>query len=341
VQDWQNTFGRARGPDPSRRLLLGAGGALALPAAARAQGGSQGAYPSRPVQVVVTYAAGGTGDVLARLVAERIRGPLGQNVVVENRSGGTGTIGTGYVVRAVPDGHTLVFAQTSEIAIAPRFMPNLPYDPAKDLVPVALVADVTLGLVVNAASPYRSVADLLAEARRRPGGITFASSGTGTPGHFAAEVLALRGGAPMVHVPYRGGGPALADLLGGHVGFFFSGLPAAIPHVREGRLRLLAVSTARRVEASPETPTVQEGGVPDFDLSLWGGFFAPAGTPAPVVGRLNEEINRAIADPAIRGRIVQEGGIVTANTPDEFRAFTARELLKYAAVIASTGVRPE
>jgi len=323
----------------SRRAALGATGLLLT---ARAQAQNLGAgYPSRPLQFVVGYAAGGTGDVFARIVAERLRAPLGQNVVVENRSGATGTIAAQLVARAAPDGYTILLGQTPEVAIAPRFLASPTYDPVTDLVPVALVANATLGLVVNAASPIRSVVELFAEARRRPGRLTFASSGTGTPGHFAAETLALRGGVPMVHAPYRGAAPALTDLLGGHVDFFFSGLPAAIPHVREGRLRLLAVSTAKRVPAVPDTPTVQEGDVADFDFSLWTGLFAPTGTPEPVVRRLNEETNRIIAEPAVRDRIVQEGGDVVANTPEEFRTFIARELTKYAGVIAATGVKPD
>lgn len=324
----------------SRRAVLGAAGLLLPAVSATAQNLGAG-YPSRPLQFVVGYAAGGTGDVFARIVAERLRVPLGQNVVVENRSGATGTIAAQLVARSAPDGYTILLGQTPEVAIAPRFLASPTYDPLTDLLPVALVANATLGLVVNAASPVRSVAELFAEARKRPGRLTFASSGTGTPGHFGAETLALRGGVPMVHVPYRGASPALTDLLGGHVDFFFSGLPAAIPHVREGRLRLLAVSTAKRVPAVPETPTVQEEGVPDFDFSLWTGLFVPAGTPELVVRRLNEETNRIIVEPAVRARIVQEGGDVVANTPEEFRAFIARELTKYTGVIAATGVKPE
>ncbi|WP_270934548.1 Bug family tripartite tricarboxylate transporter substrate binding protein [Falsiroseomonas oryzae] len=319
-----------------RAALGGVLAALAAPSLARAQA----AWPTRPVQVIVPYAPGGTGDIFARLIAERLRPALGQNVLVENRSGASGTLGTQIVARATADGHTLLFGQTPEIAIAPRFLPNAGYNPAIDLMPIALVANASLGLVVNAASPYRSVADLLEEARRQPGRLTFASSGTGTPGHFAAEVLSLQGGR-MVHAPYRGAGPALTDLLGRHVDFFFSGLPAAIPHVRDGRLRLVAVSTARRIPAAPDTPTVQEGGVAGFDFSLWGGLFAPAVTPDAVVRRLNEETNRIIADPQIRDRLIQDGGDVVAMSPQEFRAFAEREMAKYARVIEATGVRPE
>jgi tripartite-type tricarboxylate transporter receptor subunit TctC len=297
-------------------------------------------WPARQVQVIVPYAPGGTGDVFARLVAERLRGVLGQNLVVENRSGASGTIGTNAVVRAAPDGYTLLFGQTPEIAIARNFLPDVPYDPASDLAPVALVGNAALALVVNASSPYRTVQELIAGAQARPGSLTFASAGTGTPGHFAAETLARRGGAPMVHVPYRGAGPALTDLLGGHVGFFFSGMPAAAPHVREGRLRQLAVSTARRMPSAPETPTVQEGGIAEFDFSLWGGFFAPASTPAAIIGRLNREVNEILRDAAIRDRLVAEGADVRETTPDQFADFVRSEVTKYGRIIAETGVKP-
>ncbi|HEY4254629.1 MAG TPA: tripartite tricarboxylate transporter substrate binding protein [Roseomonas sp.] len=320
----------------SRRGTMAA--ALAL-AAGRA--GAQPAWPSRSIQVILPYAPGGTGDVFARLVADRLRGALGQAVVVENRSGASGVIGTQAAVRALPDGHTLLFGQTSEIAIAKTFLPNVGFDAERELAPVALVGNAALALCVNAASPYRSVGDLAAAARAQPGGLTFASSGTGTPGHFAAELLALRAGARMVHVPYRGGGPALVDLLGGHVEFFFSGMPAAIPHARDGKLRILAVSTARRMPGAPEIPTVQESGIADFDLSLWGGFFAPAATPAAVVQRLNAEVNRLLEDPAVRDRLVQEGAEVRILSTAEFGAFVRAEIAKYAEVIRATGVRPD
>lgn len=320
----------------TRRAALGA---TALLAAGTAR--AQPAWPSRSVLVIVPYAPGGTGDVFARLLSERLRAALGQAVVIENRSGASGTIGTQSVVRAQPDGHTLLFGQAPEIAIAKSFLPNTGYDAERDLLPVALVGNAALALCVNAASPYRNVGDIVAAARARRGSVTFASSGGGTPGHFAAEVLSLRAGGGMVHVPYRGGGPALIDLLGGHVDFFFSGMPGAVPHAREGKLRIIAVSTARRIPGAPEIPTVQEGGIADFDLSLWGGFFAPAATPAAVVQRLNAEVNKLLEDAAIRDRLVQEGAEVRALSPAEFGTFVRAEIAKYAEVIRVTGVRPD
>jgi tripartite-type tricarboxylate transporter receptor subunit TctC len=320
-------------PSLTRRALLAT--TLAAPALA------QGSYPSAPLRVVVGYAPGGTGDVMIRMVADRIRPLLGQPMVIENRSGAAGAIGAQAVIRAAPDGHTLFMGHTPEMAIARSFLATQPFDAERDLAPVVLVGVATLALVVHADSPWHSVQDLMAAARARPGTISFASPGNGSPAHFAGEVLALRAGAPMVHVPYRGGGPALVDVLAGQVGFFFSGLPSAIQHVRSGRLRLLAVSTARRSPGVPETPTVQEAGVPEFDFSLWGGLFAPAATPPDLIDRVNREVNAVLADPQLRERFSQEGADILPNTPGEFAAFVRQEAVRYAAVIAATGVKPE
>jgi tripartite-type tricarboxylate transporter receptor subunit TctC len=322
------------GHTPSRRAVVTAMAGLMAPALARAQ-------PAAPIRILVGYAPGGTGDVMVRIVAERLRARFGHNIVIENRSGAAGTIAAQAVARAAPDGLTLLLGQTSEVAIGKTFTPAMmPYDPEKDLLPVVLIGNATLGLVVNEASPYRSVAELAAAARSKPGGVTYASSGTGTPGHFCGVVLGQMAGGSMVHVPYRGAGPALVDLLARQTDLFFSGLPAAIPHVREGRLRLLAVSTARRSGGAPETPTVAES-FPGFDFSLWGGLFAPAGTPAEIVGRLNRQVNEVLAEPAVRDRLQQEGAEVIPNTPEEFGSFVRAEVAKYARVIQETGVKPD
>ncbi len=312
---------------------------LALAAAFGAQ--AEPAWPAKPIRVIVAYAPGGTGDVFARLIVERLRGPLGQAIVVENRPGASGAIGTALVAKAPPDGYTLLFGQTPEIAINQSVVKNLDHDPSKDLVPVVLVGNAALALVVNANSPYHTVQDLIAAARQDPGRLAFATAGTATPGHIAAETLALRGQAPTIHAPYKGAGPALTDLLGNHVAFFFSGMPAVFPHVKSGKLRLLAVSTARRAAGAPDTPTVEESGIQGFDFSLWGGVFAPARTPAAIVTRLNREVNRILAEQAVRDRLVQEGATVTANTPEQFAAFVRREVDKYAQVIAQTGIKAE
>jgi tripartite-type tricarboxylate transporter receptor subunit TctC len=245
--------------------------AAALPAWAQT-------FPSRPVHLVVSYAPGGTGDIVARLISDKLAAALGQTVVVENRAGASGSIGAQSVVSAAPDGHTLLVGQPAEVAINQHWIKGLGYDPINDLRPVALATVVPLALVIPAAAPYSTVTDMLRASKGR--GLSFASAGTGTPGHFAGELLKLKTGSNLTHVPYKGAGPALNDLLGNHVDFFFSGFPAAWAQVKAGKLKLIAVSPAKRSPAAPDVPTVAEAsGIADFDISLWQGVFAPRATP--------------------------------------------------------------
>src|SRR6195256_6565979 len=297
-------------------------------------------YPSRPVHLVVAYAPGGTGDIVARLISDKLAAALGQSVVVENRPGASGAIGTQSVVSAAPDGHTLLVGQTAEVAINQNWIKGLAYDPDKDLQPIALATIVPLALVVPGAAPYATVPTMLAASARKE--LTFASSGTGTPGHFAGELLKLRTKTNMAHVPYKGAGPALNDLLGGHVDFFFSGFPAAVAQVKAEKLKLLAVSTAKRSPAAPDVPTIAEAsGIADFDLSLWQGIFAPRGTPKDVVIRLNAEINTIVTQPDFRARLRDEGADVTPMTVEQFTAFVQAESRKYLTIIQQSGVKPE
>jgi tripartite-type tricarboxylate transporter receptor subunit TctC len=246
--------------------------------AAAALGGAAPAsaqpYPSRTVTVIVPFSPGGTGDIVARVISEKLGATLGQSIVVENRAGAAGTLGTRAVVAAAPDGHTLLLGQTGEIAIAPHWSKSAGYDANRDLQPIALATVVPLALVAPGKAPYATVAEMLKAATGR--GLSFASAGAGTPGHFAGEVLKHRSKANLAHVPYKGAGPTLNDLLGGHIDFFFSGFPAAIPYVQAGKLTLLAVSTSKRSGVAPDVPTVAEAaGIADFDIALWQGFFAP------------------------------------------------------------------
>jgi tripartite-type tricarboxylate transporter receptor subunit TctC len=297
-------------------------------------------FPSRTVHLVVPYAAGGTGDIVARLISDKLAAALGQNVVVENRAGASGSIGTQSVVSAAPDGHTLLVGQTAEVAINQHWIKGLAYDPEKDLQPVALATIVPLALVVPASAPYSTVAEMLKAASSRA--LTFASAGTGTPGHFAGEFLKLRTNSNMTHVPYKGAAPALNDLLGGHVDFFFSGFPAAAAQVKAGTLKLIAVSTAKRSPAAIDVPTVAEAsGLADFDVSLWQGIFAPRATPKDVVARLNAEINRVVLAPDIKAKLRDEGADVNPMTIDAFTAFVKAESDKYLIIIRQSGVKPE
>jgi tripartite-type tricarboxylate transporter receptor subunit TctC len=258
-------------------------------------------------------------------------------VVVENRPGASGAIGTQSVASATPDGHTLLLGQPAEVAINPHWIRGLPYDPDRDLQPVALVTVVPLALVVPADATYSTVAEMVAVAQKIP--LTFASAGTGTPGHLAGELLKLRTHANMTHVPYKGAGPALNDLLGGHVDFFFSGFPAAFAQVKAGSLKLLAVSTAKRSPAAPQVPTVAETpGLADFDIGLWQGIFVPRATPKDVVSRLNTEINRIAALGDLQARLRDDGADVRTMSVEGFSAFVKTESEKYLAIIKQSGL---
>ena len=296
-------------------------------------------YPSRTVRLVVPYAAGGTGDIVARVLSDRLGAALGQTVVVENRPGASGAIGSRAVATAAPDGHTILVGQTGEMAINQHWNKALGYDPDKDLVPVALATVVPLALVVPGKASYSTVAEMIAASKTR--GLAFASAGAATPGHFAGEVLKLKTKSNMTHVPYNGAGPALNDLLGAHVDLFFSGFPAAFPHVQAGKLKLLAVSSARRSGVAPQVPTVAEAsGIADFDISLWQGFFAPRGTPQEVVARLHTEINRLLNQPEVKAKLLAAGADVRAISIEEFAAFSRSESTKFLQIIKDANLKP-
>lgn len=322
-------------------MNLKSGFAAVLLALSAIAPGSAQTYPSQTIKIVVAYAPGGTGDIVARLIAVQLQSALGQNVVVENRPGATGVIGTQSVVSAPADGHTLLLGQTGEIAINQHWVANISYDPQKDLQPVALASVVPLALVVPAKAPYSTMADL---AKALSGGqaLTFASAGIGTPGQFAGEFLKLRTKANLTHVPYKGAGPALNDLVGGHVDMYFPGFPAAAPHLKSGTLKVLAVSSSQRTGAAPDVPTVAESiKDPNFDLTLWQGFFAPKGTPKAVVDKLNTEINKILASPGVKAKLLEAGADVRSGTVEQFAAFTKSESDKYLQIIKESGVKPE
>jgi tripartite-type tricarboxylate transporter receptor subunit TctC len=290
-------------------------------------------YPDRRVSFIVGYEPGGTGDAVGRIIVRGLSETLGLPMVVENRAGASGSIAAQGVARASPDGYTILVGQSAEIAINQHYMGGLSYEPEKELVPIALGGIVPLGLVVPARSPFASLAELL-KAANKSKGLLFASAGPGTPGHFAGELLRQKTNGNMTHVPYKGAGPALNDLLGSHVDLYFSGLPAALPLWRSGQVKLLAVSSAERAASSPDTPTVAEAAnIPGFDITLWVGFFAPRGTPAEVVTRLNQAINAVLALPETKERLGDLGVEVRSLSPAELAAFVKAESAKYAQII--------
>ncbi|MGN6572148.1 MAG: Bug family tripartite tricarboxylate transporter substrate binding protein [Pseudolabrys sp.] len=296
-------------------------------------------FPDRPIHMIVAYSPGGTGDVIARIVSEKLGERLHQAIVVENRAGASGAIGARYVAGSAPDGYTLLVGQTAEISINQNLFDNLGYDPDKDLIPIALAGVVPLALTVPASAPYSTLADFV-KVIKSGKEVTFASAGTGTPGDFAGELLKLRLKGNMVHVPYKGAGPALNDLLGNHVDMYFPGFPAVMQHMKGGTLKILAASTATRVRVAPDIPTVAEvTGIKEFDFSLWAGIFAPKGTPAKIVEALNAAFNDTLKDPQIGGRLSDTGAQVTPMTTGQFSAFVHAETDKYQKIIQETGVK--
>jgi tripartite-type tricarboxylate transporter receptor subunit TctC len=317
-----------------RTLLIA--GALALPAAALAQ-----AFPAKPVRIILGYSTGGTADNLGRVVAERLGARLGQGVVIENRPGASGNIAALAVAKAAPDGYTLLFGNTAEMAINKHLMKNMGFNPDADFAAIALIHNVPLGLIVSAKSTYATLKDLLDQARAAPGRLSFANSGNGSPAHLASEMLMSRAGAKLVQIPYKGAAPAMIDLIGGRVDAYFLGVPAVMPHVKSGNVRLLAVSTAKRAAVAPEVPAVAELGVAGFDFSLWGGIFAPAATPREIVSRLNREIVQVLTQPEMKAQLAREGSEVVETTPESFARFVHSESRKYGDILREIDFKTE
>ena len=307
---------------------------LSLPASAQP-------FPSKTIHLIVAYAPGGTGDVVARIIADKLGPALGQTVVVENRAGASGAIGATAVVNAPPDGHTLLVGQTAEIAVNQYWIKGLTYDP-KDLQPVALATVVPLALAIPGGAPYATMAEMLKAMKESGKQFSFASAGTGTPGHLAGEYLSAKLPGKLVHVPYKGAGPALNDIIGGHVDMYFPGFPPVMPMMKAGTVKVLAVSSGVRAQAAPEIPTVAEAtGFADFDFTLWQGFVAPRGTPKEVIARLNSEINTILADPATRQKLLDAGANVVPQSTEQFAAFVQAESTKNERIIRETGAKPE
>ncbi len=312
--------------------------ALALVAAAAAAQ----TYPSKPVRLVSPYPPAGVNDLLARIIAPKLGEYLGQPVVVENRAGATGNIGADIVAHSPADGHTLLMGQAGNLSINISLMAKMPFDPVRDFAPITLVAATPNVLVVHPSLPVKSVKDLVALAKAKPGMINYATSGIGSPGHLAAELLNKSAGIKLVHIPYKGAAPALLDVVAGNAQLYFTSPASAMPFMPSGRLRMVAVASIKRSALLPDLPTVAEAGYPDFDVSSWWGVVAPAATPRDVVMRLHAEINRALALPETRARIAELGAeIVTSNTPEQFAAYIRTETVKWARLIREVGVKPE
>lgn len=314
--------------------------ALALVAGALVAGASFAQdYPAKPIRLVVPFPPGGGTDISARTVANKLSETARWNFVVENKPGAGGNLGMEQAVRAPADGYTLVIGQTSNLAINPALYAKLPYDPLKDLAPVVLIVSAPVVLVVAADSRFRTLEDLVAAAKRDPGAITFASPGNGTVSHLAGELLQRAAGIKLTHVPYKGAPPALTDTLGGQVQSFLSSVPSALGHIRTGRLRALAVTSAKRSAEMSDVPTIAESGYRGFDANTWYGLLAPAGTPAAVVARLNAEVNRVLAMPDVRQTLASEGGDAVGGSPGQFASFLRIEHAKWGRVVKESGAK--
>ena len=300
--------------------------------------GKSAAYPNKPLRFVVGYPAGGATDIIARLVAQKLTGSLGQQVLVDNRPGAGGIIGSDIVAKATPDGYTIVLVTTSH-GVNPSLYRKLPYDTAKDFAPITQVASLQLVLVVNPSLPVRSVKELIALAKAKPGQLNYGSSGSGQSLHLAAELFKTLAGVDIVHVPYKGAAPARTDLLAGQVQMMFESMIGVLPVVKSGRLRALAVSGARRSPATPDIPTMAEAGVPGYEASGWVGILAPAGTPKAIVTRLNREVVNVLNRADVRELFANRGAEPVGSTPEQFGDFTKAQFAKWAKVVKASGAR--
>jgi tripartite-type tricarboxylate transporter receptor subunit TctC len=315
-------------------LLAGLIAGAAWPVTSSAQ-----EYPTKPIRLIVPFAAGGPMDIMSRALGERLTTNLGQQVVVDNRGGAGGSIGTEIVARAAADGYTLLTGHIGTHAINVSLYPKLGYDPVKDFAPVSLMATLPLGLIVNVSVPVKSVTDLVSLAKAKPGSVNFASAGSGGPTHMAGEMLKAMTQVDIVHVPYKGNAAALGDLVAGRVQMMFSNLLTAMPHAKAGKLRAIAVSSGKRSAQAPDLPTVAESGVPGYDLTPWYGLFAPSGTPRPIVTRLNRETDRILNAPDVRERFRLQGVDLVTCTPEEFAALIKKEIPKWREVVKKSGAK--
>ncbi len=297
-------------------------------------------YPNKPVRMVVGFPPGGGTDVVARILQPRLTELLGQTIVIDNRPGATGTVAAGQVAKAAPDGYTIMMGHVSVNAIAPSLFANLPYDVNRDFAPIALAASVPHLVVVHPSVPVSTLKELVAYLKTQPGKLTFPSAGNGSTPHLAGEFFQSLTGVKLVHVPYKGSGQAMQDLLGGQHLVAFDTMPASAPHVRSGKLRAVAVSTAQRVPSFPEVPTAEEAGVPGYVVTTWYGVFAPAGTPAPIVSRLHAEVVKTMQTPDVRARLEGIGADGSVSrSPEDFAALVRADTARYAKIVKEIGIR--
>ena len=321
--------------DRSARYVACLAAALVYTTAAHAQ-----PYPQKPIRLVAPFAPGGGTDILARLVGQKASEMLGQQLIVDNRGGAGGTIGTDIAAKAPPDGYTLILVSASH-AINPGLYQNLPYDSVSDFAPITQIATSPGILVVNPSLPVKSVKDLIALARAKPGQINYASAGSGTPPHLAGELFKVMAKIDMVHVPYKGNAPAFTDVIGGQVSLIFPTMPSAMPFIKSGKLRPIAVTSAKRSPVAPDIPTIAESGLPGYEATSWYGILAPARTPPQIVARLHEVLVSVIGAPDMKDKLAAQGLEPVGNTPQQFAAVIKSEIVKWTKVVKAAGAKPE
>ncbi|MBD8529430.1 MULTISPECIES: tripartite tricarboxylate transporter substrate binding protein [unclassified Massilia] len=322
---------------PKRRALVVAALAAGILASVPFVAQAQAAFPSRALTIVVPFSAGGTTDILARVVGQYLSKDLGQPVIIDNRPGAGGNIGAQMVARAAPDGYTILMGTVGTHAINQSLYKKMPFDPIKDFQPLTRVALVPNLLVAHPSQPYKTVKELIAYAKANPGKVNFASSGSGTSIHLSAEMFNQMAGVDMQHIPYKGSAPALNDLLGGQTAIMFDNMPSVIGHVRAGKLRPIAVTTPQRSRALPDVPTIAESGVPGYSATSWFGLLAPAATPAPVVAKLNAAILKALADPEVKKKFAEQGAEPHGEKPEQFAEFIRSETAKWGQTVKASG----
>ena len=310
---------------------------ISLPSVAQ----SNDAWPSKPIRFVVPYVAGGASDITVRSIAQLLTTSLGQTMMVENKAGGGGNIGTDFVAKAAPDGYTFLMAYAGPIAINPHLYKNIAFNAQKDFAPVSLMADAPLILAVHPSVPANNLAELIAYLKANPDQVFFGSSGTGGADHLAGELFRLQAGVRINHIPFKGGAQAVVDLVAGRTQLEFLTIPGGLSHIRAGRLKAIALASSKRFPLFPDVPTMIEAGMKDFEINNWYGLSAPAGTPAPIIASMNQALQQAIQDPALRARFQEVGLVPMSNTPEEFTALIKSDSEKWQKIIQSAGVTAE
>ena len=296
-------------------------------------------FPNRAITLVIPFAPGGSTSIVGRVIADKMSQLLGQSIVVDNRAGAGGTFGTKIVAKSDPDGYTILLGYTGTLAIGPSLYKNVGYDPRKDFAPIGMIGNAPNSLVVNPSFPAKTVAELIAYAKANPGKVNFGSAGAGTASHITGEYFAASAGITLVHIPYKGTGPALTDLLGGHIPMAFAPIPASHPNVTAGKLRALAVTSTIRSSLMPDVPTMAEAGLPGFDASLYYGLAAPAGTPKPVIDKLNKVLREALASDEVKKQLGNDGTEITPGTPEDYADFIDKDEKKWAGLVKISGDR--